>query len=155
MDKFGNWYNSQMKTQEQLKKFSEEKFKRTFGVDRDTFQVMLSELEEQYKISHKKGGRRPKLKIFDRLCIFFAYYRDYRTYEDIANDYDVATSTVFDAITLVENILNACGKFTLPKREELAENPPELVIIDTTEVEIEQPKKRASNIIQERKSVIQ
>ena len=61
---------------------------------------MLSELEEQYKIAHKKGGRPPKLTIFDRLCIFFAYYRDYRTFEDIANDYDVATSTVFDVTRL-------------------------------------------------------
>ena len=144
-----------MKTQEQVKNFSEEKFKRTFGVDRNTFQVMLSVLEEQYKISHRKGGRSPKLKVFDRLCIFFAYYRDYRTYEDIANDYDVATSTVFDAISLVENTLNGCGKFTLPKREKLLKNPPELIIIDTTEVEIEQPKKRASNIIQVKRSVTQ
>ena len=130
-----------MKTQEQVEKYTEEKFKRTFGVDRNTFQVMLSGLEEQYKFSHRKGGRRPKLKIFDRLCIFFAYYRDYRTFEDIANDYSVATSTVFDAISLLENALNGSGKFMLPKREELTKNPPELIIIDTTEVEIEQPKK--------------
>ena len=141
-----------MRTQEQLKNFSEEKFKRTFGVDRQTFQVMLSELEEQHRIAHKKGGRRPKLTVFDRLCIFFAYYRDYRTFDDIANDYDVATSTVFDATSLVEKTLSA--KFTLPKREELTKNPPELIIIDTTEIEIEQPKKRASNITQARKSVI-
>ena len=33
-----------MKTQEQVKNFSEEKFKLTFGVDRQTFHVMLSEL---------------------------------------------------------------------------------------------------------------
>ena len=72
-----------MKTEEQVKNFNEEKFKLTFGVDRQTFQVMFSELEEQYKITHKKGGRHPKLTIFDRLCIFFAYYRDYRTFEDI------------------------------------------------------------------------
>ena len=45
-----------MKTQEQVKNFSEEKFNRTFGVERDTFQVMLSELEEQYKFPHRKGG---------------------------------------------------------------------------------------------------
>ena len=76
---------------------------------------MLSELEEQYKIAHKKGGRPPKLTIFDRLCIFFAYYRDYRTFEDIANDYDVATSTVFDVTRLVEITLSA--KFTLPSFE--------------------------------------
>ena len=141
-----------MKTQEQVKNFSEEKFKRTFGVDRQTFQVMLSELEVQYKIAHKKGGRPPKLTIFDRLCIFFAYYRDYRTFEDIANDYDVAASTVFDVTRLVEITLSA--KFTLPKREDMIKNPPELIIIDTTEIEIERPKKGASNTIQARKNVI-
>ena len=63
-----------------------------------------------------------------------------RTFEDIANDYDVAVSTVFDATSLIEQTLSA--KFTfLPKREELTKNPPELIIIDTTEIEIEQPKK--------------
>ena len=71
---------------------------------------MLSELEEQYKISHRKGGRRPKLTIFDRLCIFFAYYRDYRTFEDIANDYNIAVSTAFDAISLVEKTLTKKGR---------------------------------------------
>ena len=62
-----------------------------------------------------------------------------RTFEDIANDYDVAVSTVFDATSLVEQTLSA--KFTLPKREELTKNPPELIIINTPEIEIEQPKK--------------
>ena len=44
-----------MKKQEQVKNLREEKFKRTFGVDRQTFQVMFSELEEQYRIAHKKN----------------------------------------------------------------------------------------------------
>ena len=113
-----------MKTYEQVKNFSEEKFKRTFGVERQTFQVMLSELEEQYKIAHQRGNRPPKLTIFDRLCIFFAYYRDYRTFEDIANDYNAAVSTAFDAISLAEQTLSA--KFKLPKREDLSKNPPEV-----------------------------
>ena len=141
-----------MKTYEQVKNFSEKKFKRTFGVDRQTFQVMLEELEEQYKVAHRKGGRRPKLTIFDRLCIFFAYYRDYRTFEDIANDYNVAVSTAFDAISLVEKTLST--KFTLPKREELRENPPEVIMVDTTEIEIERPKKGGQNTIQARKNAI-
>ena len=62
-----------------------------------------------------------------------------RTFEDIANDYDLAVNTVFDATSLVEKTLSA--KFTFPKREELTKNPPELIIIDTTKIEIEQPKK--------------
>lgn len=123
-----------MKTQEQVKKFSEKKFKRTFGVDRHT---CFQSLKNKYRIAHKKGGRRSKLTVFDRLCIFFAYYRDYRTFDDIANDYNVAASTAFDAISLVEDTLNKSGKFTLPKLEKLVKNPTEMVVIDTTEVEKE------------------
>jgi len=36
----------------------------------------------------------------------------------------------------------------------MIKNPPELIIIDTTEIEIERPKKGASNTIQARKNVI-
>ena len=43
-----------MKKQEHVKNFSEKKIKLTFGVDRQAFQVMLSELEEQCRIAHKK-----------------------------------------------------------------------------------------------------
>ena len=46
-----------MKRKEQVKNFNEEKFKRTFGVDRQTCQVMLSELEKQYKIAHISESR--------------------------------------------------------------------------------------------------
>ena len=80
-----------MKTIEQVEKFNKSKFKKTFGVSKLTFATMLSILQRQYEKSHKKGGRPPKITIFDRLCIFFAYYRDGRTMADIANDYNIAT----------------------------------------------------------------
>lgn len=53
----------------------------------------------------KKGERPPKVSIFERLCIFFAYYRDGRTIADIANEYSIAESTTFDIICLVEDSL--------------------------------------------------
>ena len=76
-----------MKTIQQVEKFSDKKFQKTFGVNRTTFETMLEVLQNQFQEAHKKGGRKPKATVFDRLCIFFAYYRDRRTIADIANDY--------------------------------------------------------------------
>ena len=83
-----------MKTQEQIDKFSEAKFQRTFGVKRQIFGIMLEILQKQYIIEHAKGGRPPKITVFDRLCILLAYYRDYRTMEDIANEYNLEDTTL-------------------------------------------------------------
>ena len=69
---------------EQVEAFNDKKFQKTFGVSKITFATMMSVLQRQYSESHKKGGRKPKVTIFDRLCIFFAYYRDGRTIADIA-----------------------------------------------------------------------
>ena len=66
------------------------------------FSLMLEKLNEQYKESHKKGGRPPKIDTLNRLCIFFAYYRNYRTMEDIASEYEISVNTTHDIIHLVE-----------------------------------------------------
>lgn len=143
-----------MKTLEQINNFSEKKFQKTFGVNRKTFDYMLEILEEQYKNAHRKGGRKPKVSIFDRLCIFFAYYRDYRTIADIANEYNLAESTTFDIIHLVEKSLMESGKFNLPSKRELLCNSSDTIIIDATECEIERPKKSKENItVGKRKSI--
>ena len=48
-----------MKTIEQVEKFNDKKFQKTFGVNRKTFETMLEVLQEQFQKSHKKGGRKP------------------------------------------------------------------------------------------------
>ena len=68
-----------MKRIEQIEKISDKKFQRIFGVERNTFFVMLDKLNQQFIESHKKGGRPPKINTLNRLCIFLAYYRNYRT----------------------------------------------------------------------------
>ena len=79
-----------MKTIEQIKKLSDEKFQRMFGVKRQTFFLMLDKLNQQCIDSHKNGGRPPKINVLNRLCIFFAYYKNYRTMEDIASEYGIS-----------------------------------------------------------------
>lgn len=142
-----------LKTIEQVEKFDDKKFQKTFGVSKITFCVMISVLQQQYEESHKKGGRKPKVTIFDRLCIFFAYYRDGRTIADIANDYNLAASTIFDIISLVEKTLLADKRFHLPSKRALLEKP-DIVIVDATECQILRPQKNNENIIQEKRNAI-
>ena len=130
-----------MKTIEQVDKFTEKKFQKTFGVNRFTFATMLSILNNQYEESHKKGGRPPKGSMFDRLCIFFGYYRDGRTIADIANAYKLADATTCDIIHLVEKTLIADGRFNLPSKRALLKEKLKIVIVDATECEIQRPKK--------------
>ena len=143
-----------MKTIEQIEKLTDEKIRRIFGVMRDTFFFMLEKLNEQYTDSHKKGGRPPKINTLNRLCIFLAYYKDYRTMENIANEYDISVSTTYDIIRLVETTLMACEEFKLPEKRYLKENAPDVVVIDATECEIRRSKRGARDTIVARRKNI-
>ena len=109
---------------------------------RDTFFFILDKLDQQYSDSHKKGGRPPKINTLNRLCIFLAYYRHYRTMEeDIANEYDISVSTTYDIIRLVEKTLMSCEEFKLPDKQDLGEDEAKVVVIDATECEIRRTKR--------------
>ena len=136
-----------MKTIEQIEKLTDKKFRRIFGIMRETFFFMLEKLNKQYADSHKKGGRPPKINTLNRLCIFLAYYRNYRTMEDIANEYDISVSTTYDIIRLVEKTLISCEEFKLPDKQELNEDASNIVVINATECEIRHSKRGPQNTI--------
>lgn len=124
----------------------EKEYQELFGVKKTTFEKMLEILNEQYKIEHAKGGKPPKLSVLDKLIIMLCYYREYRTMQHIAFDYEVTKGTVCNSIHWVENTLVKSGVFSLPSKRELYSNTEiEVVLIDATEVEIERPKKDRNN----------
>ncbi|MDE7389630.1 MAG: transposase family protein [Lachnospiraceae bacterium] len=59
---------------------------------------MLEILKEQYKKGHARGGKPPKLNVLDKLIIMLCYYREYRTIQHIAFDYNVSKSTICESI---------------------------------------------------------
>ena len=136
-----------MKTIEQIEKLTDKKFRRLFGIMRNTFFFILEKLNKQYSDSHKKGGRPPKINTLNRLCIFLAYYRHYRTMEDIANEYGIAVSTTYDIIRLVEKTIMSCEEFKLPDKQVLNEGEVKVVVVDATECEIRRLKKGLQNAI--------
>ena len=131
-----------LKSIAQVENFDDKKFQKTFGVSKFTFATMMSVLQRRYIESHKKGGRKSKVTIFDRLCIFFAYYRDGRTIADIAVEYSLADSTTFDIIHLAENTLLGDKRFHLPSKRALLKKNNDMAKVDATKYSTPQKKQR-------------
>lgn len=141
-----------MNNEKRIKKLKENKYQELFGVKKETFDEMLKVLNAEYEKGHRKGGRPSVLSVLDKLIIMLEYYREYRTMEHIAFDYDTNKSTVCDAIHWAESVLIKSEKFHLPSKKRLVEDTSvEIIVVDTTEIEIERPQKNRKNTIQVRK----
>jgi len=73
----------------------------------------------------------------------FEYIREYRTYFHVSQSYGVSESTAYKTIRWIEDTLIRRKEFALPGRKALRESDMEyeVVIVDSTEPEIERPKK--------------
>ena len=141
-----------MNNKERISKLKEKDYQKLFGVKKNTFEKMLEILEESYRKEHLRGGHPPKLSVLDKLVIMLGYYREYRTMENIAFDYNVSKSTICESIKWVENTLIKSRKFNLPSKRELVNNTTiEVVLVDATEIEIERPQKNSVNTTRIRK----
>jgi len=131
-----------MDNEKRIKNLPEEKYLVLFGVRKPTFDEMLAILERAYKEMRKKGGRERKLCVLDMLIVTLAYYRDYRTMENLGFDYGVHKQRISEAIDWVEKTLIKDGVFSLPSKRGLLKenNPVSIAIIDVTEQETERPK---------------
>ncbi|MBF6595061.1 MAG: transposase family protein [Thermaceae bacterium] len=67
----------------------------------------------------KKAGRAPSLDLDDQLVLTLSFWREYRTHQHLALDWEVDESTVRRSIERVENALIQSGKFSLPGRKPL------------------------------------
>ena len=141
-----------MDNTKRISRLKENEYQEVFGVKKATFEKMLEILNKQYEKEHEKGGKPARLKVLDKLIITLCYYREYRTMQHIAFDYEVTKGTICNSIHWVENTLIKSGIFSLPSKRELyTDTKIEVVLIDATEVEIERPKKDKSNTIPEKR----
>lgn len=116
---------------------SDTKFKRLVGVERQTFNEMLACLEQAQASVYQKGGRKLKLSLADLLMATLQYLREYRTYEQIAADFNIHESNLIRKSHWVENTLIQSG-FHLQKQD-IKED--DIVLIDATEIKVNRPKK--------------
>lgn len=144
-----------MDNQKRIEKLKEKDYQKYFGVNKATFDKMLEILEEADRYKRIKGGRPSVLSVLDKLVIMLQYYREYRTMDNIAFDYQTNKSTIYYAIKWAEDTLIKNKAFHLPSRKKLLEDTSiEIIVVDATEVEIERPQKNRKNIIRERKKDI-
>ena len=149
-----------MENAKRIESLGETKYQELFGIHKQTFDKMLSILEEAhnkhqaYKEQHRVGGRPSRLSVLDKLIIMVGYYHDYRTMTTIAFDYGVSKSRISDAGTWVEQTLLKDGTFSLPSKRQLLKTDSNIAIalLDVTECEIQRPQKNKSDHIRARTS---
>lgn len=101
---------------------------------------MLVCLEQAQASVYQKGGRKLKLSLADLLMATLQYLREYRTYEQIAADFNIHESNLIRKSHWVEDTLIQNG-FHLQKQS-VEEN--DIVIIDATEVKVNRPQKSSN-----------
>lgn len=120
-------------------------FRRLTGIKRATFDEMMCILEEAEYAQERKGGKKHKLCLADRLLLTLEYWREYRTMFHIAGSYGISESAVCRTIRWIEDVLITSGTFSLPGKQALRteEISCHVLVLDATETPIERPKKRA------------
>lgn len=124
---------------ETVQKLRNEAFKRSTGVQRDTFEKMVKVVEG----GMRKFGRPPKLSRADQLLLTLMYWREYRTAFHIGLAYGISEAAVCRTIRKIEAVLIQSQQFHLPGKKTLqaSETSFEIVVVDATEQPIERPKK--------------
>lgn len=139
-------------TYETAKDLSQSDFKRTYGIYLDIFEVMVKVVKVE-RMLQKKTGRNDKLIIEDQVLMTLSYWREYRTYFHLAQNWGINESTAYRIIKRTEDILIKSGVFSLPGKKVLIkpETEIETVVVDVTEHEVERPKKNRKHTIVEKK----
>lgn len=146
---------------EKVKSLKPSDFKRSFGVQLTTFDLMSKvvkkQAEKRKKNKNKKNaGRKPTLSCEDEILMTLTYWREYRTQFHLGIDYGISETVVCRTIKKVENILSKSKQFELPgiKKRKTTKITYEVILIDATESPIERPKKNKRPIIQEKREDI-
>lgn len=125
---------------------SSKKFKRRFGVHKQTFKKMVKAIKiisEPVTLPLKRG-RKCKLSLEEQILVTLEYCREYRTYFHIGTSWGVSESTICRVVNKIEDKLLKSGGFRIPGKKILLNNrdQPEITVMDVTETPIERPKKK-------------
>ena len=128
-------------------------FKRRYGVSLKTFWKMVEVVRNAKQGSR---GSHAKLSIPDQILMTLQYWREYRTYFHIAQDWGIHEATAYRTVKRIEDILSKADEFHLPGQRQLQqlESEIEVIIVDVAETEIERPKKNRNTTIAGNKSAI-
>lgn len=126
---------------------SDDKFKRLIGIEREVFNNMLACLEQAQATVHQRDGRKLKIGMPNLLMATLQYFKEYRTYEQIAADFGIHESTLIRKSHWIEDTLSKQG-FAIaaqtPTKDDIA-------IVDVSEVRVNRPKKPSIDVFWQEK----
>lgn len=130
---------------EDIKDLSPGAFKRMTGVRRETFEHLVTQLEPSLNRKGQRGGQ-TKLSVANQLLVCLNYWREYRTYFHLGQDFGIHESSVCRIVHKVEKLLAQCQTLHLPGKKHLRtpNGRYTTVVVDVTEVEIDRPQKNSS-----------
>ena len=144
-----------------VKKLNPKLFKRLVGVNRDTFEKMVSEAkriksEQPQKTVGKKRGPKEGINWYDKTLMMLMYFREYRTFAHVGAAYNISEAQCWRIVTTMERWLIKSELFHLPGKKKLTESNMdwEVVLVDVSEHPIERPKKNSEGIIQAKRKNI-
>lgn len=131
---------------QEVKKLSDQSFRRLTGVKRSTFREMVRVVREAEEQKIRHGGRPRKQSIEDQVLMCLEYLREYRTYFHLSKSYGQSESNCYRTCRFVEETLVRHPSFRLPGRKAplASEQEYEVLLVDATETPVERPKKRES-----------
>ncbi len=108
-------------------------FKRRTGIYPETFVAMEAVLIER-EASKKKSGRPAALSPGSQLLLTLEFWREYRTYAHLGDDWGIHETTVQRTVERVEATLVASEQFQLPGKKVLkdAETVFEMIAVDAS-----------------------
>ena len=131
-----------MNAYEKIEKLEEKKFKQITGVTREVFEQMLVVLRRKYAEEHAQGGQ-SGMPVELRLTLALEYWREYRTYEHMANDHQIKKSVINRAVLWVEDTLRESKEFKIAELKERFKPGEDsiisVIIVDVEEQPIERP----------------
>ena len=128
-------------------------FKRLYGVKPDTFWKMVQVVRDA---KHGSRGSHAKLSIPNQILLTLQYWREYRTYFHIAQDWGIHEATAYRTVKRIEDILSKEPEFHIPGQRQLQQSVSEIevIVVDVAAPEIERPKKNRKATIAANRSAI-
>ena len=136
-----------MQNIKKIYKYSDRRFKRSTGVSKRVFHIMVDTVAKEFKLTKVNGGRKRKHSIPILILIFLEYYRHYIIMDYLASVYSCHESTICRIISTIEKILINSDLFKVKGKGHLIELNDEILVTDVTETEIERPTKIKKLII--------
>ena len=103
----------------------------------------MHEILQAWESQKKKPGRPAALLMAEQLILTLEFWREYRTYFHLGQDWGVHETTAQRAVERVEAALLASQRFSLPGKRSLitGEAVQNAVRVDVSEVPCERPEK--------------